>query len=392
MLRVLVVNTGFVPVPPDRGGSIELHSYHLSNELARLGLEIDYVTSINPTVSFQKGVSVHKLPRIPFDFHGNYLQTMLGFCVGGFLASAKAINAINKSRYDIIHVHGHVPGFFLLPLKRKSTFIFTAHNPNPWMVKSFSSLKQAYRICAFKSIELRIVRNFDYVITVSECLKNELVDRFRVNPKKIKVVPNGVDTDFFRPNINNSEEVLIKYHLPKGYALFVGRMVEQKGAHFLLKAIKGTHIHVVMVGGGPLLNYLKELCQRLGISKQVHFIGSVPLCDLRMIYSQAKFLVIPSVAEGFPTGLVGLEAMAMGLPIVASKIEGIEKMVIHRYNGFLFKTGSVEKLRSHIIELFENERLVKIMGNRSRRIVENQFSWAKVAQKHLELYRDLLSN
>ena len=384
-----MVNTGFIPVPPDKGGSIESHTYYLSNELARLGNEIDYVTSINPTASFQQGVTVHKLPWIPFDFHGKHLKTMLSFEVGGFLAFMKAANAINKSRYDIVHVHGHVPGFFLLPLRRKSTFIFTAHNPNPWMVKSFSQLKQAYRVCAFKSIALGIIRNFDCVIAVGEQLKNEFVDRFKVSSEKIKLIPNGVDTNLFRSDISDSESVLIKYQLPKDYVLFVGRLVEQKGVQFLLKAIKATRIHVVIVGGGPLFSYLKELCQRLEISEQVHFIGGVPLCDLRKIYSQAKFFVLPSVAEGFPFAL--LEAMAAGKPIVASRIKGVESVVTDGYNGFLFDVGNVEELRSCLIRLSEDETLVKVMGKRSRRIVEDQFSWAIIAEKTFQLYKDLLS-
>lgn len=386
-----MVNTGFLPVPPDKGGSIELHTYYLSNELARLGNEIDYVTNVNPTASFRYGVTVHELPRIPFDFHGNYLQTLLGFGIGGSFAFVKAVKAINKSRYDIVHIHGHVPSFCLLPLKKKSTFIFTAHNPNAWMVKSFSKLKQTFRQLFFKSVELKIIRNVDCVITVGKGLKNELVDRFKICPEKVKVIPNGVDTDLFRPSIDNSKDVVRRYQLPEDYVLFVGRLVEQKGVHFLLKAIKGTQIHVVIVGGGPLFSYLKELCQHLEIIEQVHFTGGVPLSDLRKIYSQAKLSVIPSVAEGFPGGLVGLEAMASGLPIVASRIEGIESIVSDAYNGFLFHAGSIEELRSCLIRLFEDETLVKMMGRRSRRIAKDHFSWTSIAKKTFQLYKDLLN-
>ena len=389
-MRILMVNTGFLPVPPNRGGSVEMHTYYLCNELAKLGNEIHYVTSVNPSAIFQRGVVLHKLPWIPFDFHGNYLKTMLGFGIGGFFAFIKALKVMNGNEYDIVHVHGHVPGFCLLPLKRKSIFIFTAHNPNPWMVESFSRLKQAFRICAFKTIELKIAMNADCVITVSERLKKEFVHRFGVPSEKIRVIPNGVDINLFRPTVSNSNEILSKYQLPEDYVLFVGRLVEQKGVQFLLKAVKGTNIHVAIVGGGTLYSYLKELSKRLGISKQVHFIGSVPLEDLRKIYSKAKFCVIPSVAEGFPCGLVGLEAMASGLPIVASRIEGIEEIVVDGYNGFLFEKGDVKKLRLHLTKLIEDEKLVKIMGKRSRKIVEDKFSWSVVAQKTFQLYKDLL--
>jgi glycosyltransferase involved in cell wall biosynthesis len=390
VLRVLMVNTGFLPVPPIKGGSVELHTYYLSNELAKLGAEIHYVTSINPGATFNNKVILHKLPWIPFNFHGSYVKTTLSFCVGGFLAFLKAIKALTEDKYDIVHVHGHLSGFLLSPLRSKSIFVFTAHNPNPWMVQSFSKFKQAYRVWAFKKIELKIAKAVDCLITVSEQLKNEFVTRFNICPKKIKVIPNGVDANFFRPNIENSEDVLLKYHLPEEYILFVGRLVEQKGIQFLLRALKGTDINLVIVGGGPLFSYLRKLCEHLKITDQVYFIGSVPIYDLRKIYSRASFLVFPSVAEGFP--LVILEAMASGLPIVASSIKGVDSIVHNGYNGFLFEMNNVEDLHSKIIRLYGNKSLSKAMGVRSRKIVENEFSWTVVAKKTFQLYTDLLNN
>jgi glycosyltransferase involved in cell wall biosynthesis len=383
-----MVNTGFLPVPPDKGGSVELHSYYLSNELAKLGSEIHFVTGVNPEASFHQGVILHKLPWIPFNFHGNYFQMLLSFGIGGSFAFMKSLKAINNEHFDIIHIHGHVSGFCLLPLNKKAKFIFTAHNPNPWMVESFSQFKQIFRELAFRSIELKIIRNVDCVITVGKSLKNEFVNRFKVCPEKVKIIPNGVDTDLFHPNIIGSEDVLTRYHLPEDYILFVGRLVEQKGIQFLLKAIKGTRINVVIVGGGPLFSYLKDLCQRLDIVERVHFIGSIPLNDLRKIYSQAKFFVLPSIAEGFP--LVGLEAIASGLPLVVSKIKGIEDIVIDEYNGILFNVGNVNELRCCLNQLFEDNSLAKVMGVRSRKIAEDKFSWREIAKQTLRLYEEIL--
>ena len=379
-------------MPPVKGGSIELHTYHLANELGKLGNEVHYVTSVNPQAPFQEGLVLHKIPWMPFNFHGNYLETLSGFAVGGFLTFLKAVNAINRYRYDIIHVHGHIPAFCLLPLRKRSTFVFTVHNPNPWMVVSSSQIKQVFRQLTFKSVELRIIRDSDCVITVGEGLRNELINRFKIRSGKVQVIPNGVDTDFFRPGIAGAEVVLRKYNLPKDYALFVGRLVEQKSVHYLLEAVKGTRIHVVIVGEGPLLSYLKRVCDQIEIAEQVHFVGAVPLDDLRKIYSRAKLFVLPSVAEGFPGGLVGLEAMASGLPIIASRITGIGKVVNERRNGFLFDVGDVEELRRRIVELFSDESLAARMGEYSRKIAEDQFSWFSVAERTLKLYETLLKN
>jgi len=382
-----MVNTGFLPVPPDKGGSIELHTYYLSNELARLGNEIHFVTGVNPKASFHRRVILHRLPRIPFNFHGNYLQTLLSFGMGGFFAFLRAMHAIASNEYDVVHVHGHVPGFFLLPLIKKSKSVFTVHNPNPWMVRSNTPFKQAFREFAFKSIELRITKNVDYVIAVSEGLRGELTEHFGLPSEKVKVIPNGVDVSLFRPKIRGSEHVIVKYGLPHEYVLFVGRLVEQKGLHYLLNAIKKTSVHVVIVGNGPLFSYLNTLARRLEISEQIHFVGAVPLDDLTRIYSNAKVFVIPSVAEGM--ALVGLEAMASGLPIVASRIDGMEKIVIDGYNGFLFDVGDVVKLRQYVTRLFEDDGLAKEMGRRSREIAKSQYSWEQIAKKTHNLYKEM---
>jgi glycosyltransferase involved in cell wall biosynthesis len=385
-----MVNTGFLPVLPEMGGSVEIHAYHLSNGLARLGNDVHFVTPVNPKASFEKGVTVRETPRIPFKFHGDYLQTLLGFGIGGSLVSLKAASIVGSQAFDIIHIHGHIPGICLLPFKNKSKFIFTAHNPNAWMVTSYSQVKQIFRQLFFKSVELRIVRNVDCVIAVGQGLRDDFINRFKIAADKVKVIPNGVDTNFFRPRIADSEVVLRKYKLPEEYALFVGRLVEQKSLHYLLDAIKGTQIHVVIVGEGPLLSYLKRICEKLEITNQVHFIRAVPLDDLRRIYCQAKLFVLPSVAEGLP--LVMLEAMASGLPIIASRIPGITNVVNDERNGFLFDVGDVEQLHLRLVQLFSDESLATKMGEYSRKIAEDQFSWFSVAKRTHKLYESLLKN
>jgi glycosyltransferase involved in cell wall biosynthesis len=386
-----MVNTGLIPVPPEKGGSIELHTYYLANELAKLGNEIHYVTSTNPNAVFDERVILHELPRIQFNFHGSSIQMLLGLGIGGICAFFRALAAICSDNYDIVHIHGHATAFCLLPLKKKSVFVFTAHNPNPWMVQSFSSLKQGFRRWAFKLIEGKIIRNVACVITVGETLKKEIIQRFNVSPGKIKVIPNGVDTNVFRPNMDHCDEVLAKYGLHQGYVLFVGRFVEQKGLHYFLRAIKGAKVNVVIVGGGSLESDLRKLCRQLGIVDQVRFIGSVPLSDLRRIFSAARLFVLPSVAEGFPGGLVTLEAMASGLPIVASNIGGITDVVEDGYNGFLFRVGDVDGMRNAITKLAQDKSLAESMGRLSREIVEKRFSWTSIAKKTLAVYEELLN-
>lgn len=386
-LKILLVNTGILSVPPQRGGAIELHTYYLANELASLGNEVHYVTNANENASFVPGVILHRLSDLPFSFQGGYLETMSSYAIGGVLASCKALTALRTHRYDVVHGHGNVSTALLLPLAKKSRCVFTVHNPTPQMLISSSSIKQALRTIAFSVFDLRILRNVDSIITVSEYLKKEIVSRLGIETEKVNVIVNGVDIKNFKPLDPDSARIRRKYGLPEEFALFVGRLVEQKGVHFLIKSLAGTKLHAVIVGGGPLFSHLQTLCRRLGVESQVHFVGVIPPDELTKFYAEATVFVVPSLAEGLP--LVGLEAMASGLPIVGTRVSGVDEIINHGYNGFVIRLGDIEQLRQSLVQLFEDSSLRSTMGAHSRKTAEAQFSWEQVAKQTFELYKSL---
>jgi len=386
-LKVLLVNTGIFSVPPQKGGAIELHTYYLANELARLGNEVHYVTSVNENASFIPRVRLHRLPSLPFSFQGAYPETMISYAIGGVLSSLKALRAIKGHRYDVVHGHGNTSSALILPLAKKFKYVFTVHNPTPWMLISSSPLKQALRKVTFTIFDHRIIRNVDCVITVSEYLKREITNRLGIKTGKVKVIPNGVDIEIFKPFVQNSTSIRNKYEINDEYALFVGRLVEQKGVHFLIKAIAGTKLHAVIVGGGPLLSYLQNLSRRFGVDKQIHFMGSIPSNELPKFYAEATVFVLPSLAEGLP--LVGLEAMASGLPLLGWRVSGINEIIDNGHSGFGIRPGDIEDLRQRLVQLFEDASLRKTMGRNSRKIAETRYSWDQVAKRTFQLYQTL---
>jgi glycosyltransferase involved in cell wall biosynthesis len=391
-MRILIVNTGYLPVPPKSagrlvGGSIELHTYHLVNELARLGNDVHYVTGVTENASFVDGVTLHKLPNLPFNLKAGYTETMINFAIGGFFAFGRALRAINRYRYDVVHGHGDIASAFFPVLRKKSKYVFTVHNRTPWMLTS-SSFKQAFRKVAFSMLDLKIISNADCVVTLSENLKKELVDRFKIKPTKVKVIPNGVDLKSFSPSIPNSASIRSKYGINHDYALFVGRLVEEKAVHTIIRAIAGTKLHAVIVGDGPLLPSLRNLAGRLNVNQQVHFIGLVPRSELPKFYAQATLFALPSIAEGSP--LAGLEAMASGLPIIASRTSGMEAIINYGNNGFIVEPEDVRHLRERIVQMFEDASLRRVMGERSRRIAETQYSWEQIAKQIFNLYETIV--
>lgn len=391
-LKILIINTGILPVPPKEGGAIEYHTYNLANNLADLGHEVYYVTDVTSDAKFHSNVMLHKVhaPSLLNQLikQGNFIKVRISYATGGFLAFIATLKALNSSSgFDIIHGHGNISSA-LTAIFKTCPFVFTVHNPTPKMLTSNSWIKQRAREMNFNILDLKICNYAKRVIAVSSKLKEELMKMHGVPHKKVIVIPNGVNVNDFKTNIPNSGSIREKYNLSFEYALFVGRLVEQKGVEYLIRAVAGTGYHVVIVGGGPLLSYLFELSKKIGTQKQVHFIGNISFEDLKKIYAEASLFVLPSLGEGLP--LVILEAMASGLPIIGTNVSGIPEAVFDNYNGFIVKLRDIRMLRERMARIFEDNKLRETMSKNSRQIAEEKFNWQRIARRTYKVYEDIL--
>jgi glycosyltransferase involved in cell wall biosynthesis len=388
-MKILLINTGYLSIPPKSsgpyaGGSIELHVYQLASELAKLGAEVYCVTNVTEGNSFFEGKVIIYEPKNLSLESQSYVGNLAIFAIKGILTSMEAAKVIIKQRFDIVHGHGNISLSFL-PFLGKTKTVFTVHNRTPWMLPSFS-FKQVIRKLTFIMFDYNIMKRVNSIIAVSGNLKEELVNRWKIPIEKITIIPNGVDLERFRPKIPDSASKISKYGINSDYALFVGRLVEEKGVHRIIEAIPGTDLHVVIIGDGPLLPFLRSLSVKFGVDKQVHFLGTIPRSELPNFYSQATLFILPSLAEGTP--LAGLEAAASGLPLVVSSSSGMDSAVINGYNGFV--VDEVDEIREKMTLLFRDKSLRRIMGERSRKIAEENFSWKTVAQRTLQLYEKVL--
>jgi glycosyltransferase involved in cell wall biosynthesis len=198
----------------------------------------------------------------------------------------------------------------------------------------------------------------------------------------IDVIPNGVDLAAYRPK----EE----YAGPPAL-LFVGRVVYQKGLDMLLEALKDAgdgNWDLAIAGGGPEVEPLKRMSAAYGIGDRIHFLGWVGREELRDIYRRANIFVFPSRHEGMPNAL--LEAMASGLPAVASRIAGNEELVVHGETGYLFSLEERAGLRHHLQKLLVDAGLRRQLGEAARARVEKKYSWRRTAEGYLELARQLV--
>jgi glycosyltransferase involved in cell wall biosynthesis len=192
----------------------------------------------------------------------------------------------------------------------------------------------------------------------------------------VKIIPNGVDLDKYKP--------VERQWKPAGL-LFVGRVVYQKGLDLLLTSLaelRNLQWDLQIVGDGPRVERLRMQAKDLGIGERVNFPGWQSRQMLPNTYQKANLFVYPSRHEGMPNAV--LEAMASGLPVVASRIAGNEELV-NEDTGVLVESEDVTALKSVLEKLISDPDLCERMGKAARNRVEREYSWRKVAQSYLDL-------
>jgi glycosyltransferase involved in cell wall biosynthesis len=234
-------------------------------------------------------------------------------------------------------------------------------------------------------------RLFDRFLTVSEYSAQEL----RVPPQRTRVIYGGADPERFRPNPS----------VERSGVLFVGRITPHKGVDRLIAALPpGARLDVVGSTGHdqrpPECDY-PDLLRRLSAGRDVRFLGPVSDRELPDLYRRAGVLALPSVEltcygrrvrVSELLGLVVLEAMASGTPVIASRLGGVPEIVEDGVTGFLVEPGNAEELRERLEELLGDRSLVARMGRRARELVVERFTWRACAERCLAAYEELHSS
>jgi glycosyltransferase involved in cell wall biosynthesis len=225
--------------------------------------------------------------------------------------------------------------------------------------------------------------NPDYWAAPSKFTAEQFIKFFKMPKEKIKIIPEGVDLEKFNRNVDASD---INEKLGnERKILFVGNLHPNKGVHFLIRSFalvksKINDVKLVIVGDGPLKHYLINLTKRLNLEKDVIFTGFVNDEELPKYYASCDIFTSASVLEGF--GLIFLEAMALGKPIVAFNLASIPEVVGNA--GILINQINHEKFANAIIELLRNKELYKEKSEIALNRVK-LFSWEKIAEKFFKI-------
>jgi glycosyltransferase involved in cell wall biosynthesis len=208
-----------------------------------------------------------------------------------------------------------------------------------------------------------------------------MLEKFNINRSKLFYAPNFLDVNEFKPMYNTDED----------YIIYFGRLSEVKGIFTLVDAVsKLPQIKLVIVGTGSMESLLKEKIESLSLAERIKIVGYKSGNELYDLIKRSKFVVLPSEwYENAPYSV--LEAMALGKPIIGSRIGGIPEMVNDGINGCLFEPSNAEDMASKIDLLYSNKQLIKKMGQESRRIVEQLYSSGKYYEQVKDIYSNLLN-
>jgi glycosyltransferase involved in cell wall biosynthesis len=226
----------------------------------------------------------------------------------------------------------------------------------------------------------------DKVICVSQSVADFARDTIGIPSDQLVVIPNGVDTSFFvpapSPPLFESDEALFGY---------VGRLHPVKGVNYLVAAFARVaaahpHIRLQLVGEGSEYAALVKQAQELGVASQVEFLGR--RSDIADLMRNMDILVLPSLWEGMPN--VALEAMACGLPLIATAVGGTPEVVVDAKTGLLVPSQDVEALAAAMAKMLQNPEWVERMGRAGRERVECSFSIQNTVQMTVDLYDALL--
>ncbi len=252
-----------------------------------------------------------------------------------------------------------------------------------YMWSDFSKLSDGEKSNSFRKsskVEEKVFSAADHIIVTTDQMKHSILKRLTPSKNNISIIPNYVDTGLFTPrvkdNLKNNKRLC-----------YIGRLIqEQKNIKSLLKAIRDLDVKLDIIGRGPLEKEIQSLSKN---SSQIQFIGTVSNEKLPKYLHRCTAYILPSFYEGHPKALI--EAMACGLPVIATNVPGINNLIIHEENGWLCDPNP-ESLQKGIKHVLADPILQKKLGKNARQYVVENFSLDKIAHQELSIYKQILSS
>jgi len=369
-MKILQITSSFFPVV----GGMEKVVLEISRRLVKMGHKVTVLTS--DLYSDKPFIGEENLGGIKIiRFKNKY--NLLGY---GYCPDAMRWLKENFQNYDVIHSHGYnrfLSEFGVSFLSGKIPVVFTPHG----------FIHTRKNILAKKIHDLFIGRKVGKADICTALTKLDLKDyaRLGVAREKIIEIPNGVDIGKYNKiDIKRIGLLKKKYELDKNTLLYVGRIHKSKGLQYVIKAIKDLDCKLFVVGpDGGFKGELVEQIKEEGVMGKVIFSGAISDEDLIAVYHASDIFVLFSEWEGF--GLVVIEAMAAGKPVIVSDRGALPILIKNKENGLVVKYPNIRDLRENIQLLFKDKKLEKKIKKNGKKFVKI-FEYSKITKQYEELY------
>ncbi|MBV9424126.1 MAG: glycosyltransferase family 4 protein [Solirubrobacterales bacterium] len=389
--RVLLISWEY---PPVIEGGLARHVRKLSEHLVREGVEVHVLTRGGghlPAHEVRHEVVVHRVrePEFPKD-------------PSAFVRWVKAMNEhmlepahelSDSLPFDLIHSHDWLVARVARTVARCTRV--------PWLTTIHATefgrhqgWVQNHPQSHIHAVERAMARRADHVITCSHYMQGHVTAVFGVPPKKITVIPNGIDPKDLEPDASDLPALRARYANPDELlVLLIGRLVYEKGFHLALDALAPVirrlgNVRFAVAGTGTAEAELKRQARRLRLTRRGSFLGWVGDDMLHALYKVADLCIVPSIYE--PFGLVALEAMASGCLCVVADTGGLREVVPGDESvGLRFRAQDANALRGVLERILTDDRTREEVVSEAREYVL-QFDWAEVARRTHELYRAMI--
>jgi glycogen(starch) synthase len=377
--------------PPRLIGGIAPHVYDLSRALAELGVEVVIVTCDFPGAPEREkagNVEVHRVDsyKAPTPDFASWTYTM-NLNLQRYAAELLA----NEEPVDLIHAHDWLVAEAAVGLKHmfRIPMVATIHSTEYGRRNGIHTDYQRM----IHQTETWLSQEAWKIICCSDYMASHVHSVLGTPLEKIVTIPNGVDAEKFNQPFDR-EAFRRKYASPnERLVLYVGRMVYEKGPSILVEAatrvLQSVNAKFVLVGEGYLRDPLAKKAWDEGLGVKVYFTGFLDDPEVKLLYQIADVCVVPSLYE--PFGIVCLEAMAAGTPVVVSEVGGLSEIIQNDKNGVTIHPGDPNSLAWGILHVLNDKQLAERVATEALKRVKEVYSWNAIARKTQILYEDVIS-
>jgi len=375
--------------PPRIVGGIAPHCCGLAKALVQSGHEVHVVTLDFPGTPSYEEVDGVKVYRTAAELgHPNFVTWALLF---NHFMEKRVADISQQVSFDLVHVHDWLTAPAGVSFKHyiKKPMVATLHSTE--YGRSGLHNPESY---AIDGIEWWATYEASKVIVTSGSMKKELCEHFRLPQEKVEVIPNGIDLTKYWGSVDRWS-VRSRYGVQPNekLVLCVGRLVPQKGVEHLIWAIpiiiqRYPEAKFIVVGDGWLKDYLEGLAQSTGYRWKITFTGFLPDQEVVALMTSADVLVVPSIYE--PFGIVALEGMAAGVPVVVSQVGGLAEVIEHDRTGVFVYPGNSDSIAWGVDRVLSNIGHARWLTQNAREMVQKTYSWETIAMKTVKVYEEVV--